>query len=101
MFGEGSSGLGRVYFHGDRIVLLFSSQRGLPLLFPVFPFFRGSGESQILLDCVSLVFFSGRRLPLVDGFWPLRPVHTGLCQPVGQALAKEGDKPSSFIVSVG
>src|SRR6266403_71599 len=100
MFGEGSSGLGHVYFHGDRIVLLFPSQRSLPLLFPVFSFLRGSGESQIFLDRVSFVFFSGRCLPLVDGFWPLRPVHTGLCQPVGQALAKEGDKSSGLVVSV-
>src|SRR6266478_1641821 len=79
VLGEGSSGLGRVHFHGDRIVFLFSPQRGLPLLFPVFPFLRGSGESQILFNCVSLVFLSGRCLPLVDGFWPLRLVHTGLC----------------------
>ncbi len=88
MLSKGSSGLSRIYFHGDGVVPLFPFYGRLPLLFSVLSLLWGPGKSQVLLNCISLVFFSGHCLPLVDGFWPFQSVHASLGQSIWEALTE-------------
>jgi len=80
---------------------LFPFEGGLPLLLSVLPVLWGPGEAQVLFYRIPFVLFSGRCLPLVDGFWPFGAVHAGLCQSIWQALSEEGNKSPGFIVSSG